>query len=594
MYRRVSSLFQPSHWPQKDAPRFAPLIDLRVGELLGHLAIAGATPGATQALHPVGLADTRHRAVANEVLMDLESLLRVAALAASQRKLVLPVPVEFLQSDTAIEQLAGFVLALGLAPRDCIVACHAESARRHALALRDRLARAGLGSALLDVGGGHGDLVVWAQLRPDFVCIDPALVAGIDSQAEHREFVRAIVDLGRAVGSQVVALGVTGLEVCRELAALGVDAAGGPFVGEPVPSPRDTGSELGGPQVFTETRVALTAEQLVVDSLPLAPETTVKELVRLIHAEPHRDAFPVVDPAGHPLGMIWKSSFLLLYSKPLHPEVLNRKPVTAVMDTAPLVIDSRLRLEQVSRLVTRKSHRHLTEQFIIARRGVYAGVGHTIDLLHHLTRQEVEVAAHSNPLTGLPGNGPINDETERLLRSGARFVVAHVDLDDFKPFNDAYGYAHGDQVLLHVAQLLREAGAPRSDFIGHLGGDDFVLLLRSPDWQNRLRWAVTEFARSVAGFYSPEHRRAGFLETTDRYGALRRFPLLTLSAAILDVNPAEAALSSARAIAERLTPLKQAAKRTPGHCLLCATANGTHDLLADWRQDADGLGVANL
>ena len=132
----------------------------------------------------------------------------------------------------------------------------------------------------------------------------------------------------------------------------------------------------------------------------------------------------------------------------------------------------------------------------------------------------IEFPPYVNPLTGLPGNGPINDETERLLRSGARFVVAHVDLDDFKPFNDAYGYAHGDQVLLHVAQLLREAGAPRSDFIGHLGGDDFVLLLRSPDWQNRLRWAVTEFARSVAGFYSPEHRRAGFLETTDRYGAL--------------------------------------------------------------------------
>jgi len=94
------------------------------------------------------------------------------------------------------------------------------------------------------------------------------------------------------------------------------------------------------------------------------------------------------------VGMVWRDRFLVTYSKPLHPELLARKPVSAIMDASPLIIDARLRLEQASRLVTRQSRMQATDQFIIVRDGTYAGVGHTIDLLSHITEMRIQAATH--------------------------------------------------------------------------------------------------------------------------------------------------------------------------------------------------------
>ena len=207
--------------------------------------------------------------------------------------------------------------------------------------------------------------------------------------------------------------------------------------------------------------------------------------------------------------------------------------------------------------------------------------------------QEGAGVRHGNPLTALPGNVPINDNINRLLAEGRQFVVAYVDLDYFKPFNDTYGYARGDQLLLHVAEILRESISPRTDFVGHLGGDDFVIILRSTDWLQRLHQLVSEFARSVGSFYSVEHRRAGGIQTADRFGELRRFGFLTLSIAILDTG-AESYTSAAQ-MAERLQVVKSRAKAVPGNCLLYATPDGVRDLLSDAAlPGVDGLMAANL
>ena len=150
-------------------------------------------------------------------------------------------------------------------------------------------------------------------------------------------------------------------------------------------------------------------------------------------------------------------------TKPLHPEIYNKKPVTAVMESPTLLIDGQLRLEQVSRLVTQKGASRLTEEFVITKDGRYHGLGQTIDLLRLITEQQLQAAKHSNPLTLLPGNGAVRSCIDRLIENGRRFVVAYFDLDAFKPYNDVYGYAQGDQVILHLAGLLKStfSTAPR-------------------------------------------------------------------------------------------------------------------------------------
>jgi EAL domain len=174
-----------------------------------------------------------------------------------------------------------------------------------------------------DLGIGYSGLRMWSELRPDFVKIDRYFISGIDSDPVKLEFVRSIVAMGRAVGSYIIAEGVETIQECREVFDLDVDAAQGFLFAKPA------------------FPVASDREVLVLDSKPIAPGMLVRDFVKLLREQTHRDAFPVVDANNEPLGMVWRNSFLLRYSRPLQPELLNKRPVLEIMDVEALA-DHRL------------------------------------------------------------------------------------------------------------------------------------------------------------------------------------------------------------------------------------------------------------
>ncbi|MBC8163357.1 MAG: response regulator [Roseiflexaceae bacterium] len=137
-----------------------------------------------------------------------------------------------------------------------------------------------------------------------------------------------------------------------------------------------------------------------------------------------------------------------------------------------------------------------------------------------------------NPLSGLPGGAPIAQELSLRLARHEPLAVLHVDIDNFKTFNDTYGFSRGDRAILLVATLLQAAIAAHgnsSDYIGHIGGDDFVLLT-TPDRIDAICTAVVQsFDRDVRQFYPTEDLQRGYTTGIDRFGVLRRFKLLTLS-----------------------------------------------------------------
>jgi GGDEF domain-containing protein len=156
-------------------------------------------------------------------------------------------------------------------------------------------------------------------------------------------------------------------------------------------------------------------------------------------------------------------------------------------------------------------------------------------------------------------------------------VVAYFDLDSFKPYNDVYGFAHGDQVILHLAGLLKSLFSARLDFVGHVGGDDFLVVMRSADWRERVTRILEKFSATVGNFYSPEHAAAGHIVASDRGDGSREFPLLTVSVAALDSETAGA--SSADAIANLLTHVKKVAKQQPGNSFILRSNERIVDLL---------------
>jgi diguanylate cyclase (GGDEF)-like protein len=142
-------------------------------------------------------------------------------------------------------------------------------------------------------------------------------------------------------------------------------------------------------------------------------------------------------------------------------------------------------------------------------------------------------AENTNPLTKLPGNNVIHEVIEKKLQANVRFVAIYADLDNFKAFNDKYGIGAGDQVIQLTATILREAtrhGSP-TDFIGHEGGDDFVILTIPEKAEPVTSYLCAEFDNRIREAYPPEDRKRGSIISQDREGNVKQFPLMTISLA---------------------------------------------------------------
>ena len=145
-------------------------------------------------------------------------------------------------------------------------------------------------------------------------------------------------------------------------------------------------------------------------------------------------------------------------------------------------------------------------------------------------------ALDANPLTKLPGNVSILEEMQARLNLGKPLAIAYIDLDKFKAFNDTYGFERGDEVLKSIARILltslRKFGTS-DDFLGHIGGDDFVLVTAANLVDKICQEIVTEFAKTAPSFYEDADRKRGFIEAKDRDGVMKQFPLLTVSVAVV-------------------------------------------------------------
>jgi EAL domain-containing protein (putative c-di-GMP-specific phosphodiesterase class I)/GGDEF domain-containing protein len=563
------------------ATLFQPIVDPRAGSVFGYEALSRG-PSNSWLHSPQNLFDAAHR---GGMRLDLElKCIELAAIRFMEhqvdgRLFVNVSPDSIYEEPGFAERFLATIVAAGLPPNRCVMELTEKSLLDDYAILRStlqELREGGCEFAIDDLGAGSSGLRTWSELRPDYVKIDRYFVSNIDSDSIKYGFVRSIIDLGRTIGCKVIAEGVETPGECRELMQLGIDRLQGYLFGRPEAVPRVALHEFESADRNIISTTALRAEDLAIPVPPIPPDMRVMDLVELFRTGTTRDTLAIVQN-GRPLGIVRRHSLFAMMSKPLHPEIYNKKSIVSVMETPSVMIDSQLRLEQVSRLVTHSSGARWTEEFVITQDGQYFGIGQTMDLLRQITDQQLQIARHSNPLTLLPGNGPINDCINRLLADKRRFLVCYVDLDNFKPYNDVYGYAQGDRILKNLAELLKASISPQMDFLGHVGGDDFVLVLRSLDWRQRLLSLLNAFTASVAGFYSDADRQTGHIVALGRDGEMRQYPLLSLSLALLD--SASTGLTNAETAAKLLVDVKAHAKRHTGNSLMYRNGDDIQDLL---------------
>ena len=185
--------------------------------------------------------------------------------------------------------------------------------------------------------------------------------------------------------------------------------------------------------------------------------------------------------------------------------------------------------------------------------------------MREISAMQIEAAKYANPLTQLPGNVPINQTIDGLLSENVPFAVAYCDLDHFKPFNDVYGYARGDEIILLTARILSDTVLPETDFIGHIGGDDFVLIFRSVGWNSRCEYALKRFGEEILAFFSPSDIEQGGYLTPNRRGEMEFCCLVSLSIGVVEIAPG--AYDSHLAVAAAAAEVKKKAKGIAGNSL---------------------------
>ena len=180
----------------------------------------------------------------------------------------------------------------------------------------------------------------------------------------------------------------------------------------------------------------------------------------------------------------------------------------------------------------------------------------------------------ANPLTGLPGNLSINEETSRRLASGAPFALLQVDIDYFKSYNDHYGYARGDDAIQALARILVEAAGRHGEgnFVGHIGGDDFVLLTGPDEAEAIGQEIIAAFDAAVPGLYDPADRERGYVEVLSRRHDVERFPLMSVTVALIRTDRAH--VSHLAQLADVAQELKEHGKGQPGSVLVDERRHG--------------------
>ena len=296
------------------------------------------------------------------------------------------------------------------------------------------------------------------------------------------------------------------------------------------------------------------------------PSTQFSDVYEIMH-DPNITEMAIVDDTGRFLGVLTKRQVLQslsgMYGYTLHA----RKNVGEVMDTACLTMTLDTPIETAAKMAMARCQPYIYDSIPIvdSTSQIYIGFVSIKDLLLAAVDIQVKRAADCNPLTGLPGNIIIDERVEKLIGNTAPFAIIYFDLDNFKAYNDAYGFTNGDMMIKMVADILTQLCSP-DDFCGHIGGDDFVVITNGDKTEDLCKSAFGKFAEDSQNLYSEIDKERGYIVSKNRLGFIEEFPLATLSAAA--ITNREHPYASIKELSLVIAQTKKRAKQQTGNSLV--------------------------
>lgn len=396
--------------------------------------------------------------------------------------------------------------------------------------------------AVDDLGAGHNGLMSIAELKPEFIKIDISLTRGIETNPAKRALVEAVITFANKMDVKIIAEGIETSSQLETLISMGAHCGQGYFLARPdfpKPLPVFNFKAKKSMDILANTKNfgGMKIEKLTEKSCAVQKEAKISDVKKCFEEDKPISAI-VVCHGGKPVGLIMSHHLDQQLSYFYGVALYYSRDVTSLMDSSPLIVDADDLVEEVANKAIQRSKCKYFDHVIVTRQGEYLGTVSIQKMLDTLTRIQVEIARGVNPLTGLPGNTYIEKEVEnRIQKKKSRVSIIYADLDNFKAYNDVYGFKQGDRVLQFMADILTWAvgrhGLP-DDFVGHVGGDDFIIITETQKAQRICQSIVRCFARLAKKFYTVDDNKRGYILAKNRDGVKKKFALVSVSLAIVD------------------------------------------------------------
>jgi len=448
--------------------------------------------------------------------------------------------------------------------------------------------------AIDDAGAGYSGMNTIVETKPHFVKIDMNIVRDIHEDSFKQAIVKSFVQLGNNTNIKIIAEGIETKEELRTLIRLGVYAGQGYYFQKPAAKllslPEETIVSLTRYHQQIENNGNYSSNYHFIGPIaemtqPVGPKTKGHALVKVfsdIHIEGvcvTRDGF--VD------GLITRQSFFqTLASQYGHALYMNR-PVSLIVDERPLVVDYYTAINKVAEQAMARNNNQIYDSIVVTQGDKFYGLVSVKNLLQYAIQLERDHAKESNPLTGLPGNMIINRVLNDIITYKNNCVTLYFDLDNFKAYNDVYGFDNGDKIIKTTAQIIQEKIKNResiNSFVGHIGGDDFVAVIETTDMvkiQEIIEDIIYTFDSKIIEYYNEEDRYHGYIRTEDRFGETKHYDITTLS--IAGLFGQLSLLSTTENLSAEMAKIKKSVKKIRGSACEIVPVSGDTSLLLQLR-----------
>ncbi len=434
-------------------------------------------------------------------------------------------------------------------------------------------------TAIDDFGAGYSGLKLLQEHQPDFLKIDRSFICGIEQDNKRKLMVSTISDLAHVLGIFVIAEGVETkdeLAVCKEI---GCDLVQGYFVSKPKLDVEDFQIQYAdvlssGRRYKKKDDATQPIYEQVEYRPPLRVDDTMDVVFEAFRKNKDMTFFPVVDESGGPLGIVRENALKDYTYSPFGKDLIANRAAGLILrkflSPCPVAdINS-----GTQSILENFSMSESPEGIILVKDFGYLGFMSAASLLRVINENNLAQARDSSPLTKLPGNSSIATYvSEACADTETGNILVYLDLDNFKAFNDAYGFRQGDRAILLFAELMRKNFESENLFLGHVGGDDFFIGIRQLgvlEARQQVENLLETFCADVESFYDPEARERGFIAGKDRHGVPREFPLMSCSAALLYLPAGREANSPSHTeLDSAIADLKKVAKSTTENVAVC-------------------------